>query len=650
MPNRLAEERSLYLRQHADQPVDWWPWGAEAFAEARRRDVPVLVSIGYASCHWCHVMARECFEDPWIADLMNRHFVCVKVDREERPDVDQLHMDAVQMVQQQGGWPLNSFCLPDGRPFFGGTYFPPDERGGRTPWPRVLMRVADFFRSQREELAANADAVARNLLHFSRSPGAGAGPVGAEARLAAARALLDDADAEHGGFGGAPKFPPAMAVDFLLAVRSRPGLGEADRAAIEATARRTLDAMDRGGLRDQVGGGFHRYCVDREWTVPHFEKLLVDNALLLGAYARAAVALGEPSWNGTCAALVGWLEREMRVGPAYAASLDADTGHEEGTTYTWTPAEVAAELGEAAESWCWAHGIGEAGNFELGRSVPTFRTGASRAALAPLTERLRQARDRRPQPSRDDKVLLGWNALLATNLARAGILLDKPGWGERARDLLDHLLAEGTWRDAEGGLRLRSVLGSDIPGTLQDHAWLAEAALAVGATGDAARRAQAAEIVAAAHRRLGDPNSVGCFMAEDPEGLLPIRLKGWWDQAMPAGHSSLLATEAALEALGADTAAGGRWRALAEAYGDAARNAPQGIPRALEAIERAERGVPVLKVGPGIDRAGLLRAVGGLAPDALAIEGERPGIELCRGDTCLAAGLDLPRLLGRLRD
>ena len=390
--------------------------------------------------------------------------------------------------------------------------------------------------------------------------------------------------------------------------------------------------------------------MDRDWTVPHFEKLLVDNALLLGAYARAAVALGEPAWRETCDALVGWLEREMRVGPAYAASLDADTGHEEGTTYTWTPAEVAAVLGDGAESWCWAHGVSAEGNFEGGRSVPTFRTGAGRAALAAMTARLREARDRRPQPSRDDKVLLGWNALLATSLARAGILLDKPAWSARAAALLDHLLAEGTWRDAEGGLRLRSVLGGDIPGTLQDHAWLAEAALAVGAAGDGARRALAAEIVGAAHRRLGDPNSVGCFMAEDPEGLLPVRLKGWWDQAMPAGHSTLLAVEATLESLGADAGAGARWRGLAEAYGDAARNAPHGIPRALEAIERAERGAPVLKVGPGIDAAALLREAGALAPDAQVVAAEPAGIELCRGNACLAAGLDLQGLLRRLRD
>lgn len=650
MPNRLASERSLYLRQHADQPVDWWPWCAEAFAEARRRDVPVLVSVGYASCHWCHVMARECFDDPWIADLMNRHFVCVKVDREERPDVDQLHMDAVQMVQQQGGWPLNSFCLPDGRPFFGGTYFPPDERGGRTPWPRVLMRVADFYRTQREDLAANADAVARNLLHFSRSPGAGHGPVGAEARLAAARALVADADPEHGGFGGAPKFPAPMAIDFLLAARARPGIPADDRTRIEAAVRRTLEAMDRGGLRDQVGGGFHRYCVDRDWTVPHFEKLLVDNALLLGAYARASVVLGEPAWAETCESIVGWLEREMRVGPAYAASLDADTGHEEGTTYTWTPGEVEAELGGQAEAWCWAHGVTAAGNFEGGRSVPTFRTGAGRAALAALTSRLLAARARRPQPTRDDKVLMGWNALLAASLARAGFLLGRPDWTARAGELLDHLLREGTWRDADGALRLRSVLGSDIPGTLQDHAWLAEAALAVGAAGDTARRAQASAIVAAAHLRLGDPNSVGCFMAEDPEGLLPVRLKGWWDQAMPAGNSSLIAAESALEALGLDAGAGSRWRVLAEAYGDAARNAPHGIPRALEAIERAERGAPVIKAGPEVDPAELLRRVGPLAPDAHVATGDRPGLELCRGQSCLAAGLDLEGLLRRLGD
>jgi uncharacterized protein YyaL (SSP411 family) len=259
-------------------------------------------------------MSRECFDDPWIADLMNRHFVCIKVDREERPDVDQLHMDAVQMIQHQGGWPLNSFCLPDGRPFFGGTYFPPDDRGGRTPWPQVLMRVADHFRLRRAELEGNAEAVAGNLLHQSRSPAGETGETDATIRLGAARALLADADSVNGGFGAAPKFPPPMALDFLLAVRERVDLDTATQASLGETIGLCLRRMDEGGLHDQIGGGFHRYCVDADWTVPHFEKLLCDNALLLGVYAKAALALNRPRFREVCDGILSWLEREMRVG------------------------------------------------------------------------------------------------------------------------------------------------------------------------------------------------------------------------------------------------------------------------------------------------------------------------------------------------
>lgn len=645
VPNRLAQESSHYLRQHADQPVDWWPWGPEAFAEARRRDIPVLVSIGYASCHWCHVMARECFDEPWIADLMNRHFVCIKVDREERPEVDQFHMDAVQMIQQQGGWPLNSFCLPDGRPFFGGTYFPPDERGGRTPWPQVIMRIAESYRSQKAAIAANADAVTGNLLHFSRSPGAGVGPVDAATRLAAAQSLVADADTTYGGFGTAPKFPPPMALGFLFAVLERPDLTSDFRSRLETTLRRTLDAMDAGGLRDQVAGGFHRYCVDRDWTIPHFEKLLSDNALLLGIYARAAVVLNEPRYRETCESIITWLERDMRVGPAYATSMDADTGHDEGTTYTWIPSEVAALLGEESEAWCWAYGITAEGNFEGGRSVPTFRTGASRAALSQATQRLQVARAQRPQPHRDDKLLLGWNTLLAANLARAGILLNRPDWHHRSQDLLSYLLREAQTQAVDGTQILHGVIGSNAPATLQDYTALAEAILAVGACNAKQAGAEAAAIMARAEQRLGDTHAVGHFLAEDPEGLLPVRQKGWWDQAVPAGNSAVLALEAVFDGLGIDANAGERHRKLTEAYGAAARDVPHGIPRALEALERAAHGVTLVQVGPNLSLTETLTSLGPLDAEAWAYAGPLPGYQLCRGSVCLPSVPTLAALI-----
>lgn len=633
VPNRLANEPSLYLRQHAGQPVDWWPWCPEAFAEARRRDVPVLVSIGYASCHWCHVMSRECFDDPWIADLMNRHFVCVKVDREERPDVDQLHMDAVQMIQHQGGWPLNSFCLPDGRPFFGGTYFPPDDRGGRTPWPQVLMRVAEHFRARRHELEANAEAVAGNLLHQSRSPAGEVGEAGADTLLAAARSLLADADPTHGGFGGAPKFPPPMTLDFLLAVRERAGLGTGLREEMDRAVGLCLRKMDEGGLHDQVGGGFHRYCVDADWTVPHFEKLLCDNALLLGVYAKAAVALAEPRFREVCADIVGWLEREMRVGPAYAASLDADTGHEEGLTYTWTPAQVAEALGPRAAAFCSAHGISEPGNFE-GASVPTFRAGAARADFRGDIARLLAVRSGRPQPARDDKVLVGWNALLAASLARAGQLLARPEWVSRASDLLDHLLSSGASRRPDGGWDVRATAGPGAPATLADHAWLAEAALALaGAEGDR-RVAQAAELARTALAKFGDPRAEGLFNSVNAGDLLPVRQKSWWDQAVPSGNSSMLAVLSALDALGALAEAGERKRALAHAYGGAARQLPHGIPRALAALERDLSGLPVVRCRSG--GAELAARLGDIRGELLTVaDPSLPrAYQLCQGGTC----------------
>lgn len=643
MPNRLASEPSLYLRQHADQPVDWWPWRPEAFAEARRRDVPVLVSVGYASCHWCHVMARECFDDPWIADLMNRHFVCIKVDREERPDVDQLHMDAVQMVQHQGGWPLNSFCLPDGRPFFGGTYFPPDDRGGRTPWPQVLMRVAEHFRTRRHELEANAEAIAGNLLHQSLQPAGSPGETDAAGRLEAARSLLADADPVNGGFGGAPKFPPPMALDFLLAVRERRNLDTATRGELGRTVALCLSRMDGGGLHDQVGGGFHRYCVDGDWTVPHFEKLLCDNALLLGTYAKAAVALGESRFRDVCAGIVGWLEREMRVGPAYAASLDADTGHEEGLTYLWTPAQVSEALGPRADAFCLAHGIGPESHLP-GGSVPTFRQGARRADFTADIARLLAARSARPQPERDDKVLVGWNALLAANLARAGLLLGEPSWVRRASELLDHLVAAGGFAGAGPA---RAALGASAPATLADHAWMAEAALALASTDGAGRIVLADGLVNGAHARFGDPRSAGLHSSENADGLLPVRQKSWWDQAVPAGNSSLLAVLSQLEALGSSTA-GDRFRSLAAAYGGAARQLPHGVPRALAALERADGGIPLVKRAPG--EPSPHAALGDLRGELLSIEdpGLRGGYQLCVGSACLSPAQGVGELRGQM--
>ena len=376
MSNRLAHESSLYLRQHEANPVHWWPWCAEAFAEAKAKNKPVLVSVGYSSCHWCHVMARESFEQPWVADLMNQHFVCIKVDREERPEVDKLMMDAVQMIQGHGGWPLNCFCLPDGRPFFGGTYFPPEDRGhGQVPWPQLLMRVSDFYHRNKSELAANADAIAQNLTHLTRAPDADGSAPMPDDLVAAARRICEQHDDTFGGFGAAPKFPAPHTLNLLLGLRGAAAI-EADRSLatrLDAVLTITLGAMARGGLFDQVGGGFHRYCVDRDWTVPHFEKMLYDNAQLLGTYAEAWARYRDPLYVDICEETVGWLLREMRTANGlFAASLDADTDHHEGTTYVWTAPEVAAALGDEAFPFAQAYGLSDKGNFE-GKNIPKLK-------------------------------------------------------------------------------------------------------------------------------------------------------------------------------------------------------------------------------------------------------------------------------------
>ena len=347
MPNRLTLENSLYLQQHADNPVDWYTWGDDAFKAAESSGKPLLVSIGYSSCHWCHVMAHECFEDEYIASIMNKHFVCVKVDREERPDVDQIYMEAVQMIQQQGGWPLNVFCLPDGRPFFGGTYFPPEDRGqGLIPWPQICMRISDFYKRSRSELVENAEAIEKNILSAAQESSVGleSGELTADHLTEAVLGICGNHDDRYGGFGDAPKFPPSMTLNFLCAIR--PNVDSELAARIDVVTHTTLRAMAHGGIFDQVGGGFARYSVDAHWLIPHFEKMLYDNALLIDAYTRGWLDTREPLYAAVVEETIDWLEREMSAPEgAFYAALDADSEGKEGVYYVWTPEEVDTVLG-----------------------------------------------------------------------------------------------------------------------------------------------------------------------------------------------------------------------------------------------------------------------------------------------------------------
>jgi uncharacterized protein YyaL (SSP411 family) len=556
MPNRLAAETSPYLRQHEDNPVDWHPWGDEAFAEARERDVPVLLSVGYASCHWCHVMAHESFEDVETATLMNRLFVNVKVDREERPDVDALYMEAVVGLTGHGGWPMTVWLTPDGRPFYGGTYFPPRPRPGMPAFAQVLEAVSEAYRERRGDVEEQAGRIATALRstndrHASEAPEHDDAP-GPELVDRAIAKLATIFDPVQGGFGGAPKFPPSPIFPFLF--------GCADRARGrdgEHMSRVTLDRMADGGIHDQVGGGFHRYAVDGFWLVPHFEKMLYDNALLASAYAHAAVAAGDERYADVARRTLAYMDRELSLPEGGLASgQDADTDGVEGLTFVWTPAQVDEAVADPADAAIakdvW--NITPEGNFEHGATVLSVvapveeaaaRAGVSVEEGAERLERARAAmhaaRDRRPQPGRDDKALAAWNGFASAAYADAGRLLGEPALvarGERIAAFVRERLTR------EDGLLLRSWCG--VPGTVagfsEDYGAVADGLLRLhAATGDLDHLLEARRLVEEALARFHDAERGGFHLAAADGERLVARTKGVEDQPTPSGSSLLAA-------------------------------------------------------------------------------------------------------------
>jgi uncharacterized protein YyaL (SSP411 family) len=529
MANRLADETSPYLLQHKDNPVAWQPWGERALAEARERDVPLLVSIGYSACHWCHVMERESFEDADVAAYMNEHFVCVKVDREERPDVDAIYMDAVQAMTGHGGWPLNAFATPDQVPFYAGTYFPPQGRHGLPGWRQLLEAIVEAWRERRAEIEQQGEQIVGHLGISARiEPDPGEPEPGLVDTAVAA--IADREDHANGGFGGAPKFPQSSAIELLLA-----------RGATEP-ALRALRAMARGGIYDQLGGGFARYAVDAAWVVPHFEKMLYDNALLARAYLHGWQVSGDPLLRQACCETLDWALRELR-GPegGFASALDADSEGVEGKFYVWTPEQLRAVLhDERLAEIALAHwGVTPQGNFEGSSILVRAGSDDDPPELPEIKRRLLSAREQRVRPGLDDKRLTAWNALMLAALAEAGAVLEREDYLEAARACADFLLRE--LRTDDGRL-LRTWKGgrAHLAGYLEDHAFLLEALLTLyEATFEARWFAAARALADVTTAHFADEERGGFFTTADDHERLVARRKDLEDTPIPSGNSAM---------------------------------------------------------------------------------------------------------------
>jgi uncharacterized protein YyaL (SSP411 family) len=522
--NALARETSPYLRQHAENPVDWLPWGPVALRRAHDEDKPLLVSIGYSACHWCHVMERESFEDPRTAELMNESFVCVKVDREERPDVDALYMEAVQTMTGHGGWPLNVFLTPEQLPFYGGTYFPPEPRHGMPAWTQVLQAIAASWEESHAEIRAGGERLRERL-----AGGGGLKPSpeppdasGLETAVANLKAVFDPV---NGGFGGAPKFPQASVIELLLCRDEH------------AMSLQTLRVMASGGIYDQLGGGFHRYSVDATWTVPHFEKMLYDNALLARAYLHGFQVNGETLFEQVCHDTLDWALREMR-GPegGFYAALDADSDGVEGTFYSWTLAQLQAALDVEVQQAIAYFGATAEGNFE-GANV-LRRVGPEPERLVDIRQTLLEVREHRTRPGLDDKRLTSWNALMIAALAEAGAALEEPRYSEAAVACAEFVLRD--LRDCNGRLlRTYNDGRAKIGAYLEDHAYLLEALIVLfEATCEERWFTEATALADTLIARFADPQRGGFYSTSDDGEPLIARRKDLEDSPIPAGGSS----------------------------------------------------------------------------------------------------------------
>ncbi|MDT0387204.1 thioredoxin domain-containing protein [Streptomyces dubilierae] len=677
MPNRLAHETSPYLLQHADNPVDWWPWSAEAFEEARKRNVPVLLSIGYSSCHWCHVMAHESFEDQETAEYLNAHYVSVKVDREERPDVDAVYMEAVQAATGHGGWPMTVFLTADAEPFYFGTYFPPAPRQGMPSFRQVLQGVRQAWEERREEVTEVAGKIVRDLAGREISYGDAQTP-GEQELAQALLALTREYDPQRGGFGGAPKFPPSMVLEFLLRHHARTGAEGAVQMAAD-----TCERMARGGIYDQLGGGFARYSVDRDWVVPHFEKMLYDNALLCRVYAHLWRATGSELARRVALETADFMVRELRTGEGgFASALDADsddgTGkHVEGAYYVWTPAQLREVLGEQdAELAARYFGVTEEGTFEHGRSVlqlPLQDGLFDAEKITSIRERLLAARSERPAPGRDDKVVAAWNGLAIAALAETGAYFDRPDLVEAAQAAADLLVRLHLDEQARLTRTSKDGHAGANAGVLEDYADVAEGFLALASvTGEGVWLEFAGFLLDHVLARFTDPESGAMFdTAADAERLIR-RPQDPTDNAAPSGWT---AAAGALLSYAAHTGSAPHRTAAERALGVVKALGPR-VPRFIgwglavaEAVLDGPREVAI--VGPSLDdestrtlhRTALLGTAPGAvvavgAPDGdefpllsdRPLVGGEPAAYVCRNFTCDAPTTEVERLRAVLSD
>ena len=688
MANRLAREISPYLLQHAENPVDWYAWGLEALAAAKALDKPIFLSIGYSACHWCHVMAHESFEHPEIARILNRAFISIKVDREEHPELDQLYMEAVQIMTGHGGWPMSVFLTPELEPFYGGTYWPPEPRGGMPGFADVLVAVAEAWQNRRAEAVRQAEQLTELLRqNLPEEAAGGQGPLGQDVFEAAEAALGRAFDPVFGGLGAAPKFPHPIHVQFLLRRWARTGA-----TSLLTMATTTLDKMASGGIYDHLGGGFHRYSVDAQWLVPHFEKMLYDNALLAGCYLEAWQATSYPEYARVARETLDYLLRDM-TDPAggFTSSEDADSEGHEGVFYLWTPGEVESVLGrEEAESFCYVYDVTEPGNFE-GRNIlsrpKTIRQCARilgrdadelEIELAVSRRKLLEARSRRVRPGRDDKVLLGWNSLAIDSLARAGAALGEPRYLAAAVRAAQFAL--GPMRQSDGRLWHCWRRGrASVDGLLEDYAGLANALVTLYESQfDERWIDEAIHLADQVLARFADRQGGGFYTAAEDHGSLLVRKKDMVDSSVPSGgglaaaalvrlgrlcgrSDYLAAAEAALRASGpliqrmplgagqlllvADLYLGPSPEIVLVGSDDAEENAE--VLLALERLYLPGRVVAFRSAASGGDHRS--PALMGLFADRTPVDGE-PALYVCENSTCRAPVHGTKAVLAALSD